>query len=65
MLYPGQQATISRTEQFYKQVRSRIAVVPGISFVSGINLPLWGRKKTGVTIEGQEQRKNRKQSPRS
>src|SRR5258708_32527514 len=59
MLYPGQAGyDQSRTEQFYKQVRGRIAGVPGISFVSwASNLPLWGRKETGVTIEGQEQRK--------
>src|SRR6266850_3257987 len=59
MLYPGQAGYDQpRTEQFYKQVRSRIAGVPGISFVSwASNLPLWGRKETGVTIEGQEQRK--------
>src|SRR5712672_1515379 len=59
MLYPGQAGYDQpRTEQFYKQVRGRIAGVPGISFVSwASNLPLWGRKETGVTIEGQEQRK--------
>ncbi len=59
MLYPGQAGyDQTRTEQFYKQVRGRIAGVPGISFVSwASNLPLWGRKENGVTIEGQEQRK--------
>src|SRR6267142_1281710 len=59
MLYPGQAGYDQpRTEQFYKQVRVRMAGVPGISFVSwASNLPLWGRKETGVTIEGQEQRK--------
>src|SRR6266853_5936235 len=59
MLYPGQAGYDQpRTEQFYKQVRGRTAGVPGISFVSwASNLPLWGRKETGVTIEGQEQRK--------
>ena len=59
MLYPGQAGYDQpRTEQFYKQVRGRIAGVSGISFVSwASNLPLWGRKETGVTIEGQEQRK--------
>jgi len=59
MLYPGQAGYDQpRTEQFYKQVRERIAGVLGISSVSwASNLPLWGRKETGVTIEGQEQRK--------
>jgi predicted permease len=59
MLYPGQAGYDQpRTEQFYKQVRGRIAGVPGISFVSwASNLPLWGRKEIGVIIEGQEQRK--------
>jgi len=59
MLYPGQTGYDQpRTEQFYKHVRGRIAGVPGISIVSwASNLPLWGRKETGLTIEGQEQRK--------
>src|SRR6267143_2559319 len=59
MLYPGQAGYDQpRTEQFYKQVRERIAGVLGISSVSwASNLPLWGRKEIGVTIEGQEQRK--------
>jgi predicted permease len=59
MLYPGQAGyDHARTEQFYKQGRDRIAGAPGISSVSwASNLPLWGRKETGVVIEGQEQRK--------
>jgi predicted permease len=59
MLYPGQAGYDQpRTEQFYKQIRSRIGSVPGILSMSwASNLPLWGRKETGVTIEGQEQRK--------
>jgi len=59
MLYPGQAGyDRARTEQFYKQVRDRIGAVPGISSLSwASNLPLWGRKETGVVIEGQEQRK--------
>ena len=59
MLYPGQAGyDRARTEQFYKQARDRIGSVPGISSVSwASNLPLWGRKETGVVIEGQEQRK--------
>ena len=59
MLYPGQAGyDQSRTEQFYKQSRDRIGGIPGISSLSwASNLPLWGRKETGVVIEGQEQRK--------
>lgn len=59
MLYPGQAGyDRSRTEQFYKQVADRISGVPGTSSVSwAANLPLWGRKETGLTIEGQEKRK--------
>jgi predicted permease len=59
MLYPGQAGyDQTRTEQFYKQARDRIRSVPGISSASwASNLPLWGRKETGVVIEGQEQRK--------
>lgn len=59
MLYPGQAGyDRTRTEQFYKQARERIANVLGIASVSwAANLPLWGRKESGVVIEGQEQRK--------
>ena len=59
MLYPGQAGyDQTRTEQFYKQSRDRIGGIPGISSLSwASNLPLWGRKETGVVIEGQEQRK--------
>ena len=59
MLSPGQAGyDRGRTEQFYKQVRDRVGAIPGISSASwASNLPLWGRKDTGVVIEGQEQRK--------
>jgi macrolide transport system ATP-binding/permease protein len=59
MLYPGQTGyDRTRTEQFYKQTLDRVARVPGISSVSwASNLPLWGRKETGIAIEGQEERK--------
>jgi predicted permease len=58
MIYPGQAGyDRTRTEQFYKQARDRIASVPGISSLSwASNLPLWARKETGVAIAGQEQR---------
>ncbi|MGC1902403.1 MAG: ABC transporter permease [Candidatus Acidiferrum sp.] len=59
MLYPGQAGYDQpHTEQFYKQVRDRISSVPGISSLSwASNMPLWGRKETGLLLEGQEQRK--------
>jgi len=59
MLYPGQAGyDQTRTEQFYKQARDRVSSVPGILSVSwASNLPLWGRKETGVVIEGQEPHK--------
>jgi predicted permease len=58
MLYPGQAGyTQTRTDQFYKQVRQRIAATPGIASVTwASNLPLWAPKQTGIVIEGQEQR---------
>jgi predicted permease len=59
MLYPGQVGyDKSRTEQFYKQVRDRVSNIPGISSLSwASNMPLWGRKETGLLLEDQEQRK--------
>ncbi len=59
MLYPGQAGyNRSRTEQFFKNARDRVAATPGISSVTwASNLPLWGRKETGAVIEGQEQRR--------
>lgn len=59
MMYPGQAGyDQTRTKQFYTQARDRVGSVPGISSLSwASNLPLWGRKETGVVIEGQEQRK--------
>jgi len=57
-LYPGQAGYNEvRTKQFYKDVRERVGSVPGISSVTwASNLPLWGHKETGITIEGREQR---------
>jgi len=59
MLYPGQAGYDRvRTEQFYKQGLDRIGSVPGVASVSwASNLPLWGRKETGIAIEGQEMHK--------
>jgi putative ABC transport system permease protein len=58
MLYPGQAGyNEQRTNQFYKDARDRVVGVPGVSSVTwASNLPLWGRKQTGIVIEGQEQR---------
>jgi len=59
MLYPGQAGyDRTRTEQFYKEARARVSGVPAVASMSwASNQPLWGRKETGVVIEGQEQRK--------
>jgi predicted permease len=65
LLYPGQSGyDRTRTEEFYKQARERIANVPGISSLSwASNMPLWGRKQIGVVIEGQEERKKSEAIP--
>jgi predicted permease len=59
LLYPGQLGyDRTRTEQFYKDVRDRLATVPGVASVSwAANLPLFSRAQTGVVMEGQQQRK--------
>jgi predicted permease len=59
MLYPGQAGyNQARTEQFYNQARGGVSGLPGIASVSwASNLPLWGRKQTGIVMEGHEQGK--------
>ena len=59
MLYPGQAGyDRTRTLQFYKDMRDRLAAVPGIASVSwASNLPMWAHAEAGLTIEGQEQQK--------
>lgn len=59
MLYPGQSGyDRTRTEEFYKTVREKMAALPGIRSASwASNLPLFGRAEAGVEIEGLEQRK--------
>ena len=59
MLYPSQAGyDRTRAEEFYKTVRDRVAAVPGvISDTWASNMPLWGRKSSGIEIEGQAQRK--------
>jgi len=61
MLNPGQVGyDRPRTENFYREVRSRMSSQPGIASVSwASNLPLWGRAASGIVIEGKdEQRKS-------
>jgi len=59
MLYPGQQGyDRQRIEQYFKEVRERLDRLPGVSSASwASNLPFWAQAQSGVTIEGQEQRK--------
>jgi predicted permease len=59
IMYPGQAGfNRTRTEEFYKIVRGRMATLPDIRSVSwASNLPFWGRSKAGLEIEGMEQRK--------
>ena len=59
MLYPGQQGyDRARTQQFYKEVRERLARIPGVASASwAANLPFWAQAQSGLLIEGQEQRK--------
>jgi predicted permease len=65
MLYPGQAGYDRvRTEQFYKQALERVGGIPGVSSASwASNLPLWGRKETGIVVEGQEARKKSEAIP--
>src|SRR5579864_66589 len=46
-----------QTKAFYKEVRERVAGLPGVESVSwASNLPLWGRIATGLEVEGREPR---------
>ncbi len=46
-----------QTKAFYKEVRERVAAIPGIESVSwASNLPLWARVASGLHVEGREQR---------
>ena len=57
MTNPGQAGyNRPRTKAFYKQVRERVATLPGVASASwASNLPLWGRIASGLQIEGLEQ----------
>jgi predicted permease len=59
MLDPGQVGYDKpRTENFYRDVRTRLATQPGIAEASwAANLPLWGRAVSGISIEGREQQR--------
>lgn len=56
MLSPGQSGyDRARTENFYREVRTRLAAQPGIVSASwASNLPLWAGSVSGITIEGRE-----------
>jgi predicted permease len=56
MLYPGQAGYDRvRTEGFYKQVLEHVGRIEGLRSASwASNLPLWGRKETGIEIAGRE-----------
>lgn len=58
MTNPGQAGYAkAQTKAFYKDVRERVAAIPGVQSVSwASNLPLWGRIANGLRVEGREQR---------
>jgi predicted permease len=58
VLNPGQAGYgESQTRAFYKDVRDRVANVPGVEAVSwGSNMPLWARAVSGLLVEGRPQR---------
>jgi predicted permease len=55
---PGQ-AGMSKvlTQTFYRDVRDRVAAMPGVAAVSwSSNMPLWARSGSGLQVEGQQAR---------
>jgi predicted permease len=47
----------AQTRAFYKEVRERVARIPGVESASwASNMPLWARAVSGVRVEGREQR---------
>ncbi len=56
MTNPGQAGFgKSQTKAFYKEVRERVAALPGVESVSwSLNMPFWGRIASGVDVEGRE-----------
>lgn len=48
--------TRARTEQFYREARTRVAVLPGVAAAAwASNMPLWNRPSRAFVIEGQGQ----------
>jgi predicted permease len=48
----------ARTKEFYREVRERVATLPGVAAVSWTsNMPFWNSASQGISIEGQQQRK--------
>ncbi len=46
-----------QTKAFYKDVRERVARIPGVESVSwASNMPLWARSVNGLQVEGRQQR---------
>ena len=46
----------SRLDAFHREVRQRLATIPGVESVSwASNLPFWSNASRGVSIQGQEQ----------
>jgi len=64
VLNPGQAGYgESQTRAFYRDVRERVASVPGVESVSwASNMPLWARAVSGLQIEGRP-RRSRTDSP--
>ncbi len=58
VLNPGQAGYEEpQTRAFYKDVRERVASIPGVESVSwASNLPLWARAVSGLQVEGRPQR---------
>jgi predicted permease len=58
MTNPGQAGYgKAQTKVFYKEVRDRVAAMPGVASASwASNMPLWGRLIQGVEVDGREQR---------
>lgn len=63
MLSPGQAGyDRPRSEQFYRDVRERVATIPGVRSVAwATNLPLFNRSSQRLVIEGREDRGNASQ----
>ena len=58
MTSPGQAGYgKTQTKAFYKDVRERVARIPGVESVSwSSNLPLWANSVSGLQVEGQQRR---------